>query len=221
MREPTGWQNSQNLALRPRLTFQKMPNTMDIFLVLFPYQLVSVKSVGWGHWTKNRFPHNAWNNLRYTDFHFALQIPPLTTTNWWWWWGGGGGASQDCRGLIECCEEWVILPVARKWWRGLRDWSLGKTQYFVCKHCLSSDLFGVFVWYWKTYDVIHAHAGCKLTSSYVKLHSRGICVIFGSGSGGRGFCCGGGMLMYQCRADWRRRPWVPWLVVCIVNGIQQ
>ncbi len=32
--EPTGWQNSQNLALRPRLTFKKIPNTMDIFLVI-------------------------------------------------------------------------------------------------------------------------------------------------------------------------------------------
>ncbi len=53
---------------------------MDIFLVWFPYQLVSVKSVRWGDSTKNRFPHNEWNNLRYTDFHFALQIPPLTTT---------------------------------------------------------------------------------------------------------------------------------------------
>jgi hypothetical protein len=137
---------------------------------------------------------------------------------WWWWWG----ASQDGRGLIQCCEEWVILPVARKWWRGLRYWSLGKTQYFVCKHCLSSDLSGVFIWYRKTYDVIiHAHAGCKLTSSYVKLHSRGICVIFGSGSGGSGFWCCGGISMYQFRADWRRRPWRPWLVVCIVNGIQQ
>ncbi len=32
--EPTGWQNSQNLVLRPRLTFKKIPNTMDIFLVI-------------------------------------------------------------------------------------------------------------------------------------------------------------------------------------------